>query len=88
MWRSSKMWRHFVCQGARVTLFAPPWLDEFFSIIQSVSNRVTADELSECHKTAMNLDEGFRKLNTHCVDLRPFFETEKFLSPLAFGKTL
>ena len=32
-------------------LFAPPWLDEFFSIIQSAwSTSVTADELSECHK--------------------------------------
>ena len=32
----------FVCQGTRVMLFAPPWLDEFFSIIQSVwSNIVT-----------------------------------------------
>ena len=32
--------------------------------------------------------KGFRKVNSHCVDLRPFFETEKFLTPLAFGKIL
>ena len=30
--------------------------------------------------------KGFRKLNSHCVDLRPFFETEKLLSPLALAK--
>ena len=41
----------FVCQGARVTQFAPPWLDELFDIIQSAwSNSVTEDELPECHQ--------------------------------------
>ena len=30
--------------------------------------------------------KGFRKVNSHCVDLRPCFETGKFLSPLHFGK--
>ena len=41
----------FVCQGAAVTLFAPSWLDTFFTIIQSAwSNSVTAEELSRCHK--------------------------------------
>ena len=34
-----------------VTLFAPPWLDAFFNIIQSAySNSVTADDLSEYQK--------------------------------------
>ena len=33
--------------------------------------------------------KGFRKVNSHyCVDLRPCFETGKFLSPLDFGKIL
>ena len=32
--------------------------------------------------------KGFRKVNSHCVDLRPFFEAEKFLTSLAFGKIL
>ena len=32
--------------------------------------------------------KGFRKVNSHCVDLWPCFETGKFLSPLDFGKIL
>ena len=45
-----------------VTLFAPPWLDAFFSIIQSAwSNSVTADELSGCHKrNSFKLYDGKR----------------------------
>ena len=42
----------FVCWEASVTLFALPWLDAFFSIIQSAwsTNSVTAEELSACYK--------------------------------------
>ena len=32
--------------------------------------------------------KGSHKVNGDCVNLRPFFETEKFLTPLAFGKIL
>ena len=32
--------------------------------------------------------KGFRKVKSHCVDLRPFFETQKFLTTLALGKIL
>ena len=41
-----------VCWEASVTLFALPWLDAFFSIIQSAwsTNSVTAEELSEHYK--------------------------------------
>ena len=31
------------CQGARVTLFAPPWLDEFFSIIPEEVGQLSRD---------------------------------------------
>ena len=42
----------FMCWEASVTLFALPWLDAFFSIIQSAwsTNSVTVEELSECYK--------------------------------------
>ena len=32
--------------------------------------------------------KGFCEVNSHSVDIRPFFETENFLTPLAFGKIL
>ena len=42
----------FVCWEASVTLFALPWLDAFFSIIQSAwsTNSVTGEELSIRYK--------------------------------------
>ena len=40
------------CWESSVTLFALPWLDAYFTIIQSAwsTNSVTVEELSECHK--------------------------------------
>ena len=50
-----------------VTLFAPPWLDAFFSIIQSAwSNSVTADEFSGCRsicKRRKTIFQQFRQFN-------------------------
>ena len=49
------------------TLFAPPWLDAFFSIIQSVwSNSVTADEFSGCRsicRRRKTIFQQFRQFN-------------------------
>ena len=60
----------FVCWEASVTLFALPWLDAFFSIIQSAwsSNSVTAEELSECHK-CKSFFTFQMKTTTYCVVL-------------------
>ena len=45
-----------------VTLFAPPWLDAFFSIIQSAwSNSVTANGLSGCRSNLSLTEQRFSK---------------------------
>ena len=58
-----------------------------------VTNKNELNELYwNCDTDTVNSHEysmkGFRKVNGLCVDLRPFFETQKFLTLLTFGKML
>ena len=56
-------------KGAIVTLFASPRLDVFVSIIQSASsNSVTADELSECHKKAIETNSATAKKTSELLE--------------------
>ena len=51
LWKRPASAAEISVANEQVTLFAPPWLDAFFSITQSAwSNSVTGDELSEFHK--------------------------------------
>ena len=65
--RSDKHPQPGFCALRTVTLFAPPWLDAFFSIIQSVwSKSVTSDELSGCRsicRRRKTIFQQFRQFN-------------------------